>query len=81
MIRWESVTVSVLGAGLGLVIGILFGTAVVMALADVGIATLRIPLGSMVGFVVLAALAGMAAAILPARRAGRLDVLAAISHE
>jgi putative ABC transport system permease protein len=77
-IRWESVIIAVQGAVLGLAIGIFFGWALVEALADDGFNTLSIPVPDLSLVVVLAALAGVAAAILPARRAARLDVLRAV---
>ena len=81
MIRGESVIIAVMGAILGLAVGVLFGYAVVMALADEGIGEVVIPGGQLVTYVILAGIAGVLAAVFPARRAARLDVLAAISHE
>lgn len=81
MVRWEAVVVSVIGALLGLAIGVAFGAALARALRDQGVATLSLPLGSLVVFVVVAALAGMTTAALPARRAARLDILAAVTTE
>jgi putative ABC transport system permease protein len=81
MIRAESVITSVMGAVLGLAVGIFFGFALVRALSSQGIDRLVVPVGQLIAYVVLAALAGMLAAIWPARRAARLDVLAAISYE
>jgi putative ABC transport system permease protein len=81
MIRCEAVIISVFGALLGLVVGIFFGWALVTALHSRGVSTLTVPGGQLVVFVVLAALAGVLAAVLPARRAARLDVLTAISHD
>ncbi len=80
-IRWESVIIAVQGAILGLGIGIFFGWALVLALADQGLTTLSIPVANLVTVVLLAALAGVVAAILPARRASRLDVLKAVVTE
>ena len=80
-IRWESVIVSVMGAVLGTVIGILFGLALVGALRDQGFTAFRIPVGSLLVFVVIAGLLGIVAAAFPARRAARLDVLHAIATE
>lgn len=80
-IRWEAVIVSVFGAVIGVVVGLAFGTALVKALADEGITSVALPFGSVVVFVVAAGVAGMGAAILPARRASRLNVLAAIASE
>lgn len=81
VVRWESVIIAVFGTLLGLVIGIGFGWAMVQALSSQGLGVLRIPVGTLVGAVVVAALAGVVAALLPARRAARLDVLAAVSSE
>lgn len=81
MIRGESVIIAVLGAVLGLAVGVLFGYAIVGALDEEGIGTVVIPGGQLIGYVILAAIAGVVAAVFPARRAARLDVLAAISHD
>lgn len=80
-IRWESVIIAVQGALLGLVIGLFFGWALVTALEDEGLNTFAVPFTSLVVVVVLAALAGVVAAVLPARRASRLDVLRAVVTE
>lgn len=81
MIRWEAVIIAVLGAVLGLVVGVVFGLALVRALHDQGLTVSVVPVASLAGFVLLAAGAGVVAAIPPARRAARLDVLAAIAYE
>jgi putative ABC transport system permease protein len=81
MIRVEAVIIAVLGAVLGVVIGVLFGWAMQQALADLGVGSLAIPYAQIVVFLVLAAMAGVLAAIWPARRAARLDVLSAIAYE
>ena len=81
MIRGESVIIAVLGAILGIAVGVLFGYAIVGALGDEGIGKVVIPLAGLFNYVVAAAVAGVAAAVFPALRASRLDVLAAISHD
>jgi putative ABC transport system permease protein len=81
MIRWESVIIAVLGAVLGLVVGTFFGWAMVRALRDVGATKFALPVGQLVVFVLLAGLAGILAAVLPARRAARIDVLRALASE
>jgi putative ABC transport system permease protein len=81
MIRGESVIIAVLGAVLGLAVGVLFGWAIVAGLSDQGITHVVVPGGQLVLYVVLAAIAGVVAAVFPARRAARLDVLAAISSQ
>jgi putative ABC transport system permease protein len=81
MIRGESVIIAVMGAIIGLAVGVLFGYAVVNALSDEGIGSVVIPTGQLLTYVILAGIAGVIAAVFPARRAARLDVLAAISYE
>jgi putative ABC transport system permease protein len=80
-IRWESVIIALQGTALGLVIGLFFGWALVQALGDQGIDQFAVPVTSLAVVVVLAALAGVGAAILPSRRAAKLDVLKAIVTE
>ena len=81
MIRLESVVVAVFGALLGVGLGIAFGTGLVIALEDEGLTELSIPWVRMAIFVLAAALVGVLAGALPARRAARLDVLRAIATE
>jgi putative ABC transport system permease protein len=81
MIRWESVIIAVIGAVLGLLVGGFFGWALVTSLADEGISEFALPAGQLIAFVVAAAVAGIIAAIPPARRAARLNVLEAIATE
>ncbi|MGH2629045.1 MAG: ABC transporter permease [Actinomycetota bacterium] len=81
MIRWESVIIAVFGAVLGVVIGVLFGWALQQALKSEGVSEFVVPVGQLVTYLVLAALAGVLAAIWPARRAAKLDVLDAIAYE
>jgi putative ABC transport system permease protein len=79
MIMVESVIVAVFGALLGIAVGSVFGVALQRALADEGLSELRFPVSRLVLFLAVAALAGVLAALLPARRAARLDVLRAIA--
>lgn len=81
MITVEAVVISVFGALLGVVVGSGLGAAVVRALRDQGIRHLVLPWSQMVVFIGLAALVGVIAAVLPAIRAARLNVLGAIAHE
>ena len=81
MIRSESVILSLFGAIIGVVVGTALGVAFASSLKQQGITDLVIPFGSLVVFLVLAALLGLAAASWPARRAAKLDVLAAIAAE
>jgi putative ABC transport system permease protein len=81
MIRWEAIIIAVLGAVLGLAIGVFFGWTVVRALHNQGISEFDLPVGSLIAFVVFAAIAGVFAAIFPGRRAAKIDVLRAITTE
>ena len=78
-VRWESVLVALLGTVLGLIVGTGFGWALVQALSAEGIEVFVVPVGQLMTIAVLAGIAGVIAAILPARRAARLDVLRAIA--
>jgi putative ABC transport system permease protein len=80
MIRHESVITALIGAALGLPLGIFLAALVTQALSqyDVG---LSIPASELVLFTVVAILAGVAAAVVPARRAARLNVLDALHYE
>jgi putative ABC transport system permease protein len=80
-IRWESVIIAVQGTVLGLLIGLFFGWALVTALSDEGISVFRVPYVSLLVVVILAAVAGMAAAVPPSRRAAKLDVLQSVVTE
>jgi putative ABC transport system permease protein len=81
MIRWESVIIALQGTALGLLVGVFFGWALMLAMKSQGITVFSLPVLSLVAVVVLAALAGFMAAILPSRRAARLNVLRAIVSE
>ena len=80
VIRWESVITAAIGAVLGSVLGVLFALIMSRPLADEGF-VLSIPVGTLVVLLLLALLAGIVAAIGPARRASRLDVLDALAYE
>lgn len=81
MITVESVVISVFGAVLGLAVGLALGVATVQALKDQGISEIGFPWATMVQYLVVAAFVGVVAAILPAIRAARLNVLDAIAYE
>ena len=81
MIRWEGVIIAVLGAVLGLVIGAFFGWTMVRALKGEGFTAFAVPGGQLVAYVVAAGLAGILAAVLPGRRAAKVDMLRAITTE
>jgi putative ABC transport system permease protein len=81
MITLESVVISSLGAILGVLLGIGFGLALMTAVRDEGLDVIRVPFDQVAVFLLLSVVIGMLAAILPARRAARLDVLDAISTD
>src|SRR6266566_4263607 len=80
-IRWESVIIALQGTLLGLLVGVFFGWALVRAQKSQGITTFSVPYLTLLIMIVLAGLAGVAAAILPSRRAAKLNVLRAIVTE
>ena len=80
MIRHESVITALIGAALGLPLGILLSALVTQALSQYDV-SMSIPVGMLAAFTIVAVLAGILAAILPARRASRLDVLDALHYE
>ncbi|MPZ28287.1 MAG: FtsX-like permease family protein [Micromonosporaceae bacterium] len=81
MITVEAVVIAVFGALLGVVVGSGLGAAVVGALGDEGITTLTLPWTQLATYLVLAGIVGVVAAVLPAIRAARTDVLTAIAYE
>ncbi len=82
-VRFEAAIVAVFGTLLGVVIGIAFAIAITAALAasEPDLVSFKLPVTQLVLITAMAALAGIVAAIFPARRAARLDVLEAISSE
>ncbi|MFD4630978.1 ABC transporter permease [Streptomyces sp. NPDC058284] len=81
MIRLESVVIAVFGALLGLALGLVWGVAVQQVLAMQGMKELAFPWTTIVAVVIGSVVVGLAAALLPALRASRMNVLAAIAHE
>jgi putative ABC transport system permease protein len=81
MIRLESVVIAVFGAVLGLALGLVWGVCTHEVLALQGMTALAIPWLTIVAVVVGSAVVGVVAALLPALRASRMNVLAAIAHE
>jgi putative ABC transport system permease protein len=80
MIRHESVITALIGAALGLGLGVFLSALVTKALEDSDM-SLVIPVQTLVAFTLVAILAGIGAAIMPARRASRLNVLDALHYE
>jgi putative ABC transport system permease protein len=81
MIRSEAVILSVFGAIIGVVVGTALGIAFAASLKQQGITDIVVPVTSLVVFLVISAFLGLAAASWPARRAAKLDVLAAIATD
>jgi ABC-type antimicrobial peptide transport system permease subunit len=80
MIRHESIVTALIGAALGLPLGVLLAALTTRALGSLGIG-FHLPGEQLAGFVLLAVVAGIGAAVLPARRAARLNVLQALQYE
>jgi putative ABC transport system permease protein len=80
MIRYEAVITALIGAILGIVLGVIFAALISQPLKDEGF-TLSYPVGSLIVLLILAGLLGVLAAIPPARRASRLDVLDSLQYE
>ncbi|HXV56869.1 MAG TPA: FtsX-like permease family protein, partial [Gaiellaceae bacterium] len=80
MIRHESVITALIGAALGLPLGIFLAALVTQALQEFEV-RFSIPWGQLVVFAVIAVIVGILAAIMPARRAAKLNVLRALQYE
>jgi putative ABC transport system permease protein len=80
MVRHESVITALIGAALGLPLGIFLALLVTKALSQFEV-RISVPVGQLVIFAVIAIIAGMLAAIIPARRAAKLNVLRALQYE
>ena len=80
MVRHESIVTALIGAALGMAAGIFLAGLTSLALSDTGV-VFALPYKSLAAFVLVAIVAGVLAAILPARRASRLNVLEALQYE
>ena len=80
VVRYESVITSIIGGVLGTLVGVAFAALAIAALSDVGL-VFALPAAQLVVFLGLAVLVGMAGAMIPARRAARVDVLEAMRHD
>jgi ABC-type antimicrobial peptide transport system permease subunit len=78
MIRHEAVITALLGAALGIPVGLGLGLVFDRALSDI---PFQVPWGTVIVFIVAAIVVGLLAAIFPARRASRLNVLQALQYE
>jgi putative ABC transport system permease protein len=81
MIRLESVVIALFGAALGVGLGLAWGIAAQRVLSGIGISTLAIPVGTIVAVFLGAAVVGLLAALAPAFRASRMNVLRAIAAD
>jgi putative ABC transport system permease protein len=80
MIRYESVITALIGAVLGMILGLIFAALMSVPLEDEGF-VLSYPIGQLLLILIVAGLAGVVAAIAPARRAARLNILDALAYE
>jgi putative ABC transport system permease protein len=80
MIRYESIVTALMGAALGMAVGIFLALLVTRALSSQGI-VFAVPWKQLFYFVIAAIVVGILAAIFPARRAARLNVLEALQYE
>ena len=80
-VRWESVITSIYGAAVGVLMGLVLGYVVIVALRDQGLTTYSVPVISIIWIMVLAFIAGVIAAVIPAWRATRLGILSAIAAD
>lgn len=80
MIRYESLITAMIGAIIGAVLGVVIAIAAVQALREDGL-VLGIPLGGIIGVLVLSGVAGVVAGIWPARRAAKIEVMEALHYE
>jgi putative ABC transport system permease protein len=78
MIRHESIITALLGAALGIPVGVVLALMVGKA---IDYPAFTIPWGTLIIFIVAAVIAGLVAAIFPARRAGKLNILEALKYE
>jgi putative ABC transport system permease protein len=79
MIRWESVIIATFGTMLGLGVGVFLAWSLVQAAGSGGLVSFAVPGGRMAVVLVVGAVVGVLAAVRPARRAAKLDVMDAIA--
>ena len=80
MVRHESIITALIGAITGMGVGLVLAFAVTSAFSEEGL-SFAVPAGSLIGFALVAIVAGVLAAVLPARRAAKTNVLAALAYE
>jgi putative ABC transport system permease protein len=79
MVRWESVITSLFGAVTGVALGILTGIVIVVSLNDSGFSAFTLPIGNTIFILVGAFIIGVIAAVFPAWRATRTEIISAIA--
>ena len=80
-VRWEAVIIALLGTALGIVVGVFFGWSISVTIRDAGLGVFTLPVTPLIVIALIAVVGAVIAAIRPAWRAARLDVLRAIAHE
>ena len=80
-VRWESVLTSVYGAVVGVAMGLVLGYVVIVALRDQGLTKYSVPISTIAAIIIIAFVVGIVAAVVPAWRATKLDILQAIATE
>jgi putative ABC transport system permease protein len=78
-VRWESVITSMLGAVIGVLLGLLTGFLLVLSLRDEGITVFSVPVLSTIVILIVSFIVGVIAAVIPARRATKVDIIEAIA--
>jgi putative ABC transport system permease protein len=78
MVRHESVITALIGAAIGIALGIVLAGLLV---ARIDFIVLSVPVVQLIAFAIAAIIVGILAAIFPARRAARLNVLEALQYE
>jgi putative ABC transport system permease protein len=78
-VRWESVITSLLGAVLGIILGIGLGWVIVFALKDQGLTSFKLPVVPTIVIMVMSFIVGLLAAVYPAWRATRVNILDALN--
>ncbi|NBQ44657.1 MAG: FtsX-like permease family protein [Actinobacteria bacterium] len=79
MVRWESVITSLFGAVTGVILGILTGIVIVVSLNDSGFSAFTLPIGNTISILIGAFIIGVIAAVFPAWRATRTEIIASIA--
>jgi len=78
-VSWESVITSLLGAVLGVILGLVSGYLFVLSLRDEGVTVFSVPVFSTIVILIVSFIVGVIAAVIPARRATKVDIIEAIA--